>query len=152
MMDHRLRAAKHPMVGVRAFDPDAGLIASDDPGLAQRRVGPLALGREGALRPAQHVHQPALADGQPNQIGERALQPLVRQGLEGLEIGGHGMDARPERRPLCGVRHGRDNPRATGWAAYCQAPMLGDAGRHLWQVKLLVDADRLRRPHRHQDG
>jgi transposase-like protein len=54
-----LGAAKHPMVGVGAFDPDAGLIASNDPRLVQRRDGLVALGREGALRPAQHVHEAA---------------------------------------------------------------------------------------------
>jgi hypothetical protein len=30
--------------------------------------------------------------------------------------------------------------------------MLGDAGRYLWKIDLLVEADRLRRPIRHQDG
>ena len=34
VMDHRLGAAKHPMVGVAALDPDARLIRSDDLGLA----------------------------------------------------------------------------------------------------------------------
>jgi hypothetical protein len=38
------------MVGIAALDPDARLIRSDDPGLAQRRDGPVALGRKGALR------------------------------------------------------------------------------------------------------
>jgi hypothetical protein len=38
------------MIGGAALDPDAGLIRSDDPGLAQRRDGPVALGREGARR------------------------------------------------------------------------------------------------------
>ena len=137
---------------MRALDPNAGLVGGDDPGPAQRRNRLVALAREGALRPAQHGHQAALAERETEEVGERALQPLVGQSLEGLEISRHGMDAWPERCPLGGVRHGRGDPRSTRPAAHRQAPMLGDAGRHLRQLNLLVDADRLRRPIRHQDS
>ena len=122
-MDNRFSAAKHPMVGVASFDPHAGLVGGDDLGPAQRRDGLVALGREGALRTTQHVHQAALADGETEQVRERALQPLVGQGLEGLEIGRHGMHARPERRPLRRVWRRRDDQRAAGRATNRQTPM-----------------------------
>ena len=111
------------MVGVTAFDPHAGLVRGDDLGPAQRRNGLVALGPEGALRTAKHVHQPALADGETEKVGERALQPLVGQGLEGLEIGRHGMHARPERRSLRRVWHSRDGQRAAGRATDRQTSM-----------------------------
>ena len=60
-MDNRLGAAKHPMIGVGALDPDARLVGGDDPGLAQRHDSLVTHGDEGALRPAQHGHEAALA-------------------------------------------------------------------------------------------
>lgn len=60
---------------------------------AQVGDGSVALGREGCLGTAQHIHQAALADRQPEKIGEGALQTLVGQGLERLQIGCHRMSA-----------------------------------------------------------
>src|SRR3954451_8508092 len=62
--------------------------------------------------------QPALADREPEQLGKRALQPLVGQRLEGLEVGCGRMQARPERRAL--DRRRRDRPPAPR-AAHGQA-------------------------------
>src|SRR5829696_8669848 len=91
LMNDGVLAAKHPVIRVCALDPHPGLVRSDDRGPAQRRAGILAWGLELTLRPAQQVHQPALADGEPEQVGERTLQPLVGQRLEGLEVSCHRM-------------------------------------------------------------
>ncbi len=143
VMDNRPGAAKHPMIGVGALDPDARLIRGD---------GPVALGCKGALRPAQPIHQAALADGETEQVRDRALQPLGGEGLVGLEVGGHRVQPRPERRCARGLWDRGDDPRSAGWAAHRQAPMLGDARCHLRQLNLLVNADRLSRQIPHQDG
>ena len=66
------------MVSVRALDAHAGLVAGDNLGLAQDRDGRITTGTEAALRAAEQVHQPALAEGEAEQIGERRLQPFVR--------------------------------------------------------------------------
>jgi hypothetical protein len=151
-MDNRLGAAKHPMIGVRALNPDAGLVRCDDrsPAQCRHRLCP-ALGKA-PPGPLQQVHQPALAERETEEVGQCGLQPFVGQGLEGLQIGGHGVQPRPERRPLCGIRHGGGGPLAAGGAAHRQAPMLGDMGRYLREIDLLVDADRLPRQIRHQDS
>jgi hypothetical protein len=103
----------------------------------------LSRGREGALRPAQHVHQAALAETQAEQIRERALQPLVGQGLEGLQIGCHGMDARSKRRSLRRLRRRRDHPRSAGRAPNRQTPMARDRRLELGKLDHLVLADGL---------
>jgi len=126
LMDNRLGATKHPLVGVASFDPHAGLVGGDDLGPTQRRDGDVALGREGTLRTAQYVHQAALADGETEQVREDALQPLVGQGLEGFEIGRHRMQPRPERRPPCLLGHGRSDKGAARRATNRQAPMALD--------------------------
>ena len=106
-MNNGLIAAKHPLKGIAAFDPHAGLVRGHDRGTAQGRDGTIAVGDEGSLRPAQHVHQPALADLQAEEIGQSILKPFIGESLEGLEIGRHGMQPRPKRRSLCRVGHAR---------------------------------------------
>jgi hypothetical protein len=86
---------------------------------AQRRDGRLAPVLEPALGAAEQVHQPALAEAQPEQVGERGLQPLVGERLVRLEVGGHRVQARAERRAA--DRHGRHGPRAASGAAHRQA-------------------------------
>jgi SRSO17 transposase len=71
------------------------------------------------LGAAEQVHQPALAEAQPEQVGERGLQPLVGERLVRLEVGGHRVQARAERRAA--DRHGRHGPRAASGAAHRQA-------------------------------
>lgn len=52
------------MVSVRAFDAHAGLVAGDDLSPTQQRDGRVTAGMEAALRLAEQVHQPALAEGE----------------------------------------------------------------------------------------
>ena len=69
------------MVSIASFDPRTGLIASNHIGSAQcsqRVVAPRSKDRRGAL---EHVHQRALAERQPKQIGKCALQPFVGEQL-----------------------------------------------------------------------
>lgn len=122
-MDNRVGAAKYPLIGVAPLDPHAGLVGGDDLGMAQHRNGLVALGCESALRPTQHVHQATLTDGQTEQVDERALQPLVGQGLEGFEIGRHSMQPGPEWRPFRRIGHGRDDQRAARRAMHRPSPM-----------------------------
>src|SRR4051794_29450793 len=42
----------------------------------------------------QQVHEATLAELQPEQVGQGALRPLIRQRLEGLEVRGERMRAR----------------------------------------------------------
>ena len=82
----------------------------------------------------------------PNRSAQRGLQPLVGERLEGLEVGGHRMQPRTERRAARCLRHRRDDPRAAARAAHRQPPMLRhDLRRHLRQLDPLADADDLGR-------
>ena len=74
--DHHFGAAENPVVGVAALDPHTGLVRADHPGPAQPGDGDLSPILEAALRPAQHVHQAALADPKAEQVGERPFEPL----------------------------------------------------------------------------
>src|SRR4051812_26650881 len=82
---------------------------------------------------------------QPEQVGQGALQPLIGQRLKRLEVGGDGMQARPERRATGRRRRWCDNPRAAGWAAHSQTSMMRDKGPDLGHVDPLVHADGLGR-------
>ena len=63
-VNNRTIRAKDPVICVAVFDADTGLVRADDPRLAEFRYGVIAATRELLLRPAQHVHQTALADRQ----------------------------------------------------------------------------------------
>lgn len=67
------------MIGIAALDAHAGLVRGDDRRLMQRRYGFFATGAEEPLRTAEQVHQAALAEGEPKQVGKRRLQSLVGQ-------------------------------------------------------------------------
>lgn len=56
------------MVSVRAFNAQAGLVARDDLSLAQDRDGRVSAGMEAALRAAEQIYQPALAEGETKQF------------------------------------------------------------------------------------
>ncbi len=86
MVDDGLGAAEHPMEAVGALDADARLVAGHHLGAVQRRQGRVAAARELRLGPAQHVHQAALAHGEAEQVLHGALQPLVGQRLERLQV------------------------------------------------------------------
>lgn len=58
---------EQPAVSVRALDAHAGLVAGDDLSLAHHRDGRVTAGMEAALRAAEQVHQPALAEGEAEQ-------------------------------------------------------------------------------------
>ena len=140
-MDDGLVAAEHPLISVAALDPHAGLIRRYDLGSAKGGDCAIALERKSALRPAEHVHQAALADGEPEEVGKNALKPLVRQGLEGLEIGRHRMKPRSERRTLSHIRHGRGNEHAAGRAGHRRTPVPLDHGFNLRQFNRHMFAD-----------
>jgi hypothetical protein len=93
----------------------------------------------------EQVHQAALAEREPEQVGERRLQPLVGQRLEGLETGGNRMQPRAEWCSPRRLRHGCDHPRAAGRAVHRQPSMLGDGRRDLRQLDLLGHAHDLGR-------
>ena len=92
---------------------------------------------------ASQVHQAALADRQSEEIGERALQAFVGQSLECLEIGRHGMDARPERRACRRVRQRRGDDHSARRAAHRKAPVALDHWMDLGKFDGLVLACRL---------
>src|SRR5450631_1329492 len=71
-MDDGALAAKHPMVGIDAFNAPARLVTGDKGSLAQNRERLPFLLVEGARRAGEHIHQSALADRQAEQIGECA--------------------------------------------------------------------------------
>jgi hypothetical protein len=89
------------------------------------------------LGAAEQVHQPALAEAQPEQIGERGLQPLVGERLVGLEVGGHGVQARAEWRAA--DRHRYHGPRAASGAAHCQAMVVHHLRADRGQLDALPD-------------
>jgi hypothetical protein len=103
----------------------------------QRRDGSLAPGLEPALGAAEQVHQPALAEAQPEQVGERGLQPLVGERLVGLEVGGHGVQPRAEWRAA--DRHGRHGPGAAAGAAHRQAVVVHHLRPDRGQLDVLPD-------------
>jgi len=86
----------------------------------------LAPGLEAALGATQHVHQPALADGQAEQVGKRRLQPLVGQRLKGLEVGRQRVQARSERGACRGRRRRSHDPRAAARALHRQTAVVLD--------------------------
>lgn len=153
-MDDRVARVKHPLKGVAALDPRSARRSC-------RRRRPLP--DEGRRSPhrararrlpaiAAAVHQTPLADRQAEQIGEGALQALVGQGLEGLQIGRHRMDARPEGRADRGRRHRRDRQRPAGKALHRKPSVSLDEGTDLGQIDRLVLADGLGRKIARQAG
>ena len=95
------------MVGIAPLDPHTGFIASDDIGSAQcsqRIVAPRSKDRRGTL---EHVHQRALAERQPEQIGKGAWQPFVGEQLVRFEVERQGMDALAKGRAMRGLWQGR---------------------------------------------
>jgi hypothetical protein len=112
-------------------------VGSDHLSTVQRRDGRLAPGLEPTLGTAEQVHQPALAEAQPEQVGQCGLQPLVGERLVGLEVGGDSMQARAERRAA--DRYGCDGPRATSRAAHRQAMMVHHLRPDRGQLDALPD-------------
>ena len=106
-MNDSIGRAENPLIAVAAFDPHAGFVASYNLRAAQSHEGIIAPGSKDGCGAFEHVHQRALADAQPKQIAEYALQPLVGKQLVSLEIERERMDATAERRALRRLRHGR---------------------------------------------
>jgi hypothetical protein len=149
-MNNGVWAAKHPVIGVCPLDPHPGLVRGDDRGSTQRRHGLLAPGLKAILCAPEQVHQPALADGKPEQVSQRGLQALVGERLEGLEIGRHRMQAGSERRALDHRGPRPHDARPAGGTADGETPVMRDAGLPLRQLDPLVHADRLGRQVQHQ--
>jgi len=100
-MDDGLIRAEYPLVGIAPFDTHTCFIASDDIGSAQCGQRAVASRRKDRRGASKHVHQRALAERQPEQIGKRALQPLVGEQLVRLEVERQGRDAFTKR---CALR------------------------------------------------
>ena len=144
-MDHCLLAAEHPVPAVGALDAHPGLVRRHRrrlPQPRQRRVP--ALGKT-ALGAAQQVHQPALAQPQPEQVRQSRLQPFVGQSLEGLQVRRHRVQPRPERCRVGPRRAWGDDPGPADRAGHAKAPVLLHHRTNERQVDLLVHADDLGR-------
>jgi hypothetical protein len=133
------------VVSVRALDAHAGLVAGDDLSPAQDRDGHVTTGTEPALRAPEQVHQPALAERQAEQVGERRLQPFVGERLKGLQIRRHRMQPRTEGRTARGGRHWCHDPLPAARAPDREPAVLRHDRRHLRQLDLLARADDPRR-------
>jgi hypothetical protein len=129
MHDGRL-GAEDPMVGVAAFNPDTSLVRGHHLRSPQGCDGVRPTTREASLRTPQQVHQAALAEMQPEQVGQRTLQPPVGQGLKGLEVSRDGMQPRPERRAPRRLWPWSQNARPAGRTADRKASMMRDEGLH----------------------
>ena len=119
---------------------DPGLVRGDHLGPAQGRDGALAPGLEPALGPAQQVRQPALADGQAEQVGQRRLEAFVGQRLVGLEVSRHRVQARPERGARHGGWHCGHDPRAAARTPQGHAAVALDLRLYRGQLDALVHA------------
>ena len=96
LMHNRVPAVENPVIRVCPFDANASLVAGDDAGRTQNCLRFLSLDLEPGMRADEHVHQRALAHGEPERIAEQAAQTLVRKRLETLQINRKRVDARPE--------------------------------------------------------
>ncbi len=119
-MDEGLGAAEDPMVGVASLDANARLVRADHLGLAQLGHGLLTPGHEAVLSAAQHVHQHALADADAKDVCEGRLEPLIREALEGLQVGRQAVQARSERAAARRLRHGGQNAGVASRTTHCQ--------------------------------
>nr|WP_228391276.1 hypothetical protein [Komagataeibacter medellinensis] len=90
LMHDPVRTMEDPMVGIRPFDANAGLVAGDDAGAAQDRPGLRSLVPEPGVRTEEYVHQHALAHIEPERIAEHPAQTRVFPLF--LLVGGWGMD------------------------------------------------------------
>ena len=72
MMQDSLGRAENPVVGVRAFNPDASLIRGDHLSLTKRRDGAELPFSKAPLRSAKQAHQRTLAELEAEQIPEAA--------------------------------------------------------------------------------
>jgi hypothetical protein len=70
-MHDRIRAVENPVIRVRPFDPDAGLVTGHDLGRANDGLGLFGLDLEPRMRANEHVHQRALAHIKPERITDR---------------------------------------------------------------------------------
>ena len=71
-MRHRVLAVEHPVIRVRSFNPNAGLMAGDNLGGAKNCLHSLRLDLEPGVGADEHVHQCALAHAQTKSIAEQA--------------------------------------------------------------------------------
>ena len=131
------------MVSVRALDVHAGLVAGDDLSPAQHRDGRVATRTAAALGTPEQVHQPELAEREAEQVGQRRLQPLVRERLKGLEVRRHRMQPWAEGRAARRFRHRCDDPLPAGRTTNGNAPVLRHDRCHRGQLDPLTDADDL---------
>src|SRR5450759_5104117 len=97
-MHHRILAVENTMIRVGPFNPNAGIVAGDNPGLANNGLRFIGLDLEARMGADEHVHQRAFANAQAKSITEHATQTLVGKRLKALVINRQRMNARPERR------------------------------------------------------
>src|SRR5208337_2670469 len=94
LMHHRILAVEDPVIGVGPFDPHAGFVAGDNPGLTKNGLGFIGLDLEPRMRADEHVHQRALAYDQAESVAEQEAQTLVGKRLKALAIYRQSMNAR----------------------------------------------------------
>lgn len=140
-MDHGIGRAEDPLVGIAAFDPCPGLVASHNFGAAQNSKAVGALGSEDRRGALEHVHQRALAEMKTEQIAECALQPFVREELMRLEIERQGMNAPAKRRAPCRRWRGRAGRLAAPRASAGQPAVPPDNRLDHGQVNLVIFPD-----------
>ena len=142
-MHDRILAVKHPMIGVGPFDPHAGFVAGDNPGLAKNGLRLLGLDLEPRVGADKHVHQRALADDQAKGVAEQEAQTLVGKRLKALAINRQRMDARSKGRRRGDGRRRRFHPRAAMRAAAGEAPVADDMRLDRRDLDLVIFADQL---------
>jgi hypothetical protein len=133
------------MIGVRPLDANAGFIAGDDARRAQNRLGLVRFDLEPRMRADKHVHQRALAHGEPERIPKHAAQPLVGERLETLVVDRQRMNARPERRRRRHRRRWSFGLQAAVRASARVAAMAHNVGLYRRYLDLVVFADQLAR-------
>src|ERR1039457_2647759 len=125
-MHHRILAVENPMIRVGPFNPHAGFVAGDNPGLANNGLRFIGLDLEARMGADEHVHQRAFANAQAKSITEHATQTLV------------GKRLRPERRRRGDGRRRSFNVGVTMLALASKAPVADDIRLHRRYLDLVI--------------
>lgn len=140
-MDNGLGRAEHPLAGIAPLDPHARFVAGDNISTAQGCEGAISPGDEDRCRALEHVHQRALAEIEPQQVGKCALQAFVGKQLVRLEVEHQRMNAPAKGRTLCRLRHGRGGCLAALRPTALQSAEAFDDRLHLGKVNLVIFPD-----------
>lgn len=105
--DGAVAVMKHPQPPVAFADPQPGFVRLQSGPGKQSGADCAALRGEGAARGVQHVDERALADLQPENIGQQRRQSLEGDPLREAQIDDEGAQIFPERRALGHIRRRR---------------------------------------------